>query len=120
MTDIPKQLPLTCFLRNASELLDATAKNALDLQAHLASFMASGPDGHGQSLDLVIMQSLDMMTQTLADLSTAFIATSQRTEDVPVSEWGQVVDGLKLEYVGRALTYGGRENNPQPSNIELF
>ena len=120
MTGAPSQLPLGQFLRNASDLLDATAKNAHNLQAHLAGFVAKAPDSPHQPLDLIILQSLDLMTQTLVDLSTAFLATSQGTMETPVAEWEEVVKRLKLEYVGRALTYGGAGGSGPVSDVELF
>ncbi len=120
MTGTPHQLPLGRFLRNASDLLDATAKNAHNLQAHLAGFVQAEPDSPHNPLDLIILQSLDLMTQTLVDLSTAFLATSQGTMETPVTEWEDVVKRLKLEYVGRALTYGGGGEAGQASDVELF
>ena len=119
MTGTPNRLPLGRFLRNASDLLDATAKTAHNLQSHLAQFMESEPDSPHQSLDLIILQSLDLMTQTLVDLSTAFLVTSQGTMETPVTEWEEVVKQLKLEYVGRALTYGGGGSGAV-SDVELF
>lgn len=120
MTGTPSHLPLGQFLRNASDLLDATAKNAHNLQTHLADFMETEPDSPHQPLDLIILQSLDLMTQTLVDLSTAFLATSQGTMETPVTEWEEVVKRLKLEYVGRALTYGGSGAAGPVSDVELF
>ena len=119
MTGTLNHLPLGQFLRNASDLLDATAKNAHNLQSHLADFMKKAPESPHQPLDLIILQSLDLVTQTLVDLSTAFLATSQGTMETPVKEWEEVVKRLKLEYVGRALTYGGAGSVPV-SDVELF
>ena len=39
--------------------------------------------------------------------------------ETPVTEWEEVVKQLKLEYVGRALTYGGGGSGAV-SDVELF
>ncbi|MBA4491831.1 hypothetical protein [Paracoccus sp. S1E-3] len=119
MTGRPDPLPLGRFLQNASDLLEATAKTAQNLQFHLAQFIEHMPDSPRQPPDLIILQSLDLMTQTLADLSTAFRATSRGAMEMPVPEWAEVVKQLKLEYVARALTCGGDRPGAE-SEVELF
>lgn len=112
-------LPLSQFLRNASTLLEDTAGDALGLQHHLADFMKTAPELPHSSLDLMILQSLDRMTQTLVDLSTAFSAASRCISEVPLEDWPDISGRLKLQSVSCALAHGeGRAS--AASHTELF
>ena len=116
-------LSLGQFLTNAATLLDAMRGDAETVQMHLAELLeaftaAAGCAGRRQP-DLVVLQSLDRLTQVMQDLSAAFLALSPRVAETGLGHWQTVAAGLKLEHVRQALGHGERPDRAH-GHTELF
>ncbi|WBU62803.1 hypothetical protein [Paracoccus aerodenitrificans] len=116
---MPDEILLKSVLRNATELLASAAEDAERLQLLLTEaidpdFMS--PDGHGS---IQILQSLDPLTQTLIDIATAFRILSEKDICLTVTGWEELIETLKLERVGKALTCGMTGQQPS-SHVDIF
>lgn len=116
---IPDQLPIDRFLKNSASLLSTVRGDSNSLQQYLAELIGILPDEFAARLDLIALQSLDQMTQTLEDLSFAFLAASCHVNKAELGKWGSIMAELKLDRVKHALTYGQMPPVDQ-SSVELF
>lgn len=112
------------FLKNAALLLGSVKDDAGALQRHLAEFIDVLPQNSVQHLDVILLQSVDQLTQILDDLATAFLAISHSVNEVEDQEGKQhklasILGKLKLERVRDMLTYGNDKPDSRAGG-ELF
>lgn len=94
------------FLQNAALLIAKTAADAALLQAHLGQAMES-PGAMPHPPDLVLLQSLDRMTQVLGDVATALDGAAAEVGGQTLQNWPQIAARLGLEQVLQTLQSGG-------------
>lgn len=119
--EIPDELALERFLKNAALLLEGMRSDAHALQARLAALLEarSPKEASFSQADLIMMQSLDQFTQILEDLAQAFLSSSGAAEKNSLQRWQAIADEMKLEHVRQILTHGERRKGVN-NHIEIF
>ncbi|MFV0409443.1 MAG: hypothetical protein ACK5LJ_07015 [Paracoccus sp. (in: a-proteobacteria)] len=120
MSALTDQLELREFLQNTAGLLNAINYDAHQLQLHLAELTAPrAATENAPPFDLIILQSLDRLTQVLSDLSIALALTSQQAPDFTLHNWQETLSELNLKQVREVLTHGENPQGGEP-HVELF
>lgn len=119
MMERPEHLPLGRLLRNSGLLLSAVRGDATALQQHLTEFIEALPAEIAARLDMMVLQSVDQLTQVLDDLSVAFLAASGGLDEGRTDLWPIIMGELKLQKVRDALTHGN-DTGELKSHVELF
>ncbi len=119
MMEQPEYPPLGGLLKNSGVLLNAVRGDATVLQQHLAEFIEALPAEIATGLDMIVLQSVDQLTQILDDLSVAFLAASHDLAEGGLDTWPAVLCELKLQRVRDALIHGS-DAGERKSHVELF
>ncbi|AUM73281.1 hypothetical protein [Paracoccus jeotgali] len=94
------------FLQNAALLIAQAAADAALLQAHLGQAMECGAS-MPHPPDLVLLQSLDRMTQVLGDVAAALDGAAAEVGGQTLQNWPQIAARLGLGQVVQTLQSGG-------------
>ncbi|WBU58172.1 hypothetical protein [Paracoccus sediminicola] len=119
MTMPQAQFPVVRMLENTAFVLADAAGDARAVQAHLTEVLASNSDESVQPFDVMLLQALDRLTQSLEDVSGVLHSVSALPLPGDLGDGDAVLGEVKLEQVRRALT-DGRAALPQEGEAEFF